>query len=334
MCRSDAGHPPHLQSSPTGTYGDSHQAAAQQQQPNLPDRIRRALNLDRCLSVFLLDWDDTLFPTTALVAQGPERIRDALSTIDSAVADLLTSTLDVPNSQVVILTNANLSWVRHAVESFMPKVRSLFEKHALFAEESQLRLISAHRDRAELPQEGSAAYEDAIRRSKSVAVQSIAARLQALAAKQSAQSVQVIGVGDQPHDLAAAHVLGSLLSAEECFVKTVMMKLKPTGVELSRQLAALSRSLPKLMSCARSFHQSMHAAPAQAASHAMPQKARQQALPARDVLRDVPTPTKNMLSSGRTDAPDSPSIEESSNNAVGLDKLTAGDVRMTVACAC
>jgi len=255
MCRTGASPSAHTQCSPNETYEDSHaKAAAKQQQPNLPE-CNAELNLKDSMSVFLFDWDDTLFPTTALTSLGPEHLREALKTVDTIVAELLAS-LASPRSCVVILTNANLSWVHHAAENFLPKVKALFG-----APDSQILLISAHRDRAQLPEQGSPAYHEAVRRSKSEAVRPLATVVEKVARESQAQSLQVIGIGDQPHDLAAAHALrGLMCDIKESFVKTVLMKRMPTGTELARQLGTLCRSLPMLLTIARSFHQSMHQA--------------------------------------------------------------------------
>lgn len=251
MCRSGAGEQTPSQASATRTCKDSQAEAAAQYEPNLP-RSRKELNLDRSLSVFLLDWDDTLFPTTALTSFGPEAIEDVVEAIDTVVAEIIESLLATAGSRVIILTNANLSWVHHCAETFMPKVNAL-----LRAEDSQLTLMSAHRDRAEFPESDTAAYEDAVRKSKSEAVRPLATALQQLAAESQIQSLQVVGVGDQPHDHAAAHALRGLMCLEESFVKTVAMKPMPTAMELSRQLGTLCKSLPTLSKAARSSHQSM-----------------------------------------------------------------------------
>jgi len=262
MCRSGAAEQTALQASATHAHAEASAA-----------RTRKELNLDQSLSVFLLDWDDTLFPTTALTSLGPEAIEDVVEGIDTVVAEIIESLLATPGSRVVILTNANLSWVHHCAETFMPKVNALMS-----AEDSQLTLMSAHRDRAEFSDWDTVAYEDAVRKSKSEAVRPLAAALQQLVTETQAQSLQVVGVGDQPHDLAAAHALRGLIGLEESFVKTVAMKPQPTAMELARQLGTLCKSLPTLLKANRSSHQSMcrtstppKQVPTPCRAHAVPQ---------------------------------------------------------------
>lgn len=221
------------------------------------------LNLSRSLSVFLFDWDDTLFPTSALSALGPERLSDALKAIDSIAAELLTALLALPNSRVVILTNARHSWVQHAAKHFTPKVYALLSSQAESG--PLISVISAHRSRSEFADQ--VCYEEAMRISKCEAIRPLSAALRCIVKELEAESFQVFSAGDQPHDLAAGHALRGLISSEDCacsrsFVKTIATKIMPTGEELAKQLGVLCRSLPKCASVARNIHLSMCPAPA------------------------------------------------------------------------
>lgn len=254
MCRFGDPHQTHTQCA-TEPRNECDFQTPTQVKPNLP-RPSTELDLSRSLSVFLFDWDDTLFPTTALASLGPERLGEALNAVDTIVAELLTAVLATPTSRVVILTNARSSWVHHAVQNFMPNVHTLLGAH----QDGQLLLLSAHRDRSQFTDAGS--YEEAMRSSKCEAVRSLSTALRPVVDELQAQSFQVISVGDQPHDLVAAHALWGLMFSEECgfeqsFVKTIAMKPMPTGVELAKQLGTLCKALPKLLNAARSFHQSM-----------------------------------------------------------------------------
>lgn len=292
MCRLDATHQTHVQDSQSEKC-DTAVVAATKQEPNLPDS-NIALNPNHTLSVFLLDWDDTLCPTTALTALGPERLSEALKVIDNVVAELLSAALAFPRSRVIILTNATLSWVYHSAESFLPKVNDIIR-----AQDSQLTLMSAKS--ADLPEVGSPAYEEVVRRAKSDAVRPLSASLQELVSEWQVESLQVIAFGDQPHDLAAAHTLRGLMCVEESFIKTVLMKPQPTIIELGRQLGILCRSMPRLRSSARSFHQSMYQVRTPSSPQCGPVEA--PAAPAmgkaetedvvRNVIASIPTPLKN-----------------------------------------
>jgi len=273
-----------------------YEAAAQPKQPNLPGSSAQ-VNLSHTLSVFLFDWDDTLFPTSALTSHGPDVMREALNAVDTAAAELLRDVLSIPRSCVVILTNANTSWVYHSAETFLPQVNSLLRAH--LDTDGKLSLISAHRDRKSLPEIGTAAYEEVVRRSKSEAVQPLAVALDQVFRESQSLVLQVIGVGDQVHDLAAAHALQGLMRAEDSFVKTVLMKPLPGGMELARQLHSLCRSVPKFLTVARSFHQSMQAkftpsgSQATPTQHAAANDERTSPLTSA-VLAGIPTPAKNV----------------------------------------
>lgn len=224
-------------------------------------RLKAGLDLSCSLSVFLFDWDDTLFPTTAVRSLGPEVLGDVLKTIDTVVAGLLSALLAIPNSRIVILTNARISWVQHAAENFLPNVHALLSA----GDESGPFILvrSAHRERSQFA--CAAAYEEAMRCSKSEAVWPLSRVLQQVARELEVQFCQVFSVGDQAHDLEAGHTLHDLLCSvdmgrapfQQSFIKTVAMKTMPTGVELAKQLSTLGKALPKLSVTARSFHQSM-----------------------------------------------------------------------------
>lgn len=268
MCRSDVTiHQTVVPCSPQTSNESQEVKAPAQGEPKLPE-TRKALDLSRSLSVFLLDWDDTLFPTTALSSLGPELLDEALKAVDTTVAELLSAVLAIPNGRLIILTNANITWVYHSAATFLPKVDAL-----LRAQEGRVLLISAHREKSQLPEVGTPAYDDAIRRGKSERVRPLAATLRQVLKESQAQSLQVISIGDQPHDLAAGHALRNMIcsapasiAAEESFVKTVLMKPRPAGMELVKQLDTLCRSLKMLVSMPRSIHQCMSPAPERVAA--------------------------------------------------------------------
>lgn len=285
MCRQDNSH---QISSQCATKTElSAEAAAQIIKPNLPSPSTE-VNLSRSLSVFLFDWDDTLFPTTALTHWGPERLSEALKAVDSIAANLLAAVLATPNSRLIILTNARTSWVQHAASNFMPKLNAL-----LAARNNEVLLISAYRDRSDFSEASTEAYEQAVRSAKSEAVRPLSIAMRRVVEEMQAESFQVISVGDQPHDLMAAHALRHLMSSEhhESFVKTIAMKPMPTGPELANELSTMRKSLPKLLSVGRNFHQLMH----------QPQRAPAARAPVAEVQA---TPTPEEVKPPQTNAPD------------------------------
>lgn len=233
---------------------DGEQAAIEK--PNLPRPVNQTteLDLDNSFSIFLFDWDDSFFPTSELVTLGPERLREALDWVNCLVMLLLEAAVATPQSRVVILTNASLEWVHRGARDFLPGVASMLKDPA-----SRVSLVSAHHPRSERPDPVTdlAAYEAAVARWKIEAVHPLAVEFQEALEHSRARTLQVVSIGDSPHDLEAAHALSGMLRSEESFVKTVLMKSKPTGSELVGQLRALKQAFVPLTRLARSVHQSM-----------------------------------------------------------------------------
>mmetsp|Transcript_14772 Transcript_14772/g.44520 ORF Transcript_14772/g.44520 Transcript_14772/m.44520 type:complete len:363 (+) Transcript_14772:92-1180(+) len=213
------------------------------------------LNLSDCLSIFIFDWDDTLFPTSALVANGPEKLSPAFQLIDQLAAQLLGAALAMPLSHVMLLTSANLNWVYQSARDFLPRVSRLLEAPA-----ENMHVVSAHRPRHEGGAAGGSAQAHEAARRKLEVVRTRAEGLQALIAELGVSAFQAISLGDSPYDLEAAHELARLLRAEASYVKTVAMMPRPRESELYGQLRALSKALEPLSTRARSSHQSMHQA--------------------------------------------------------------------------
>jgi len=227
---------------------------AAQPEPHSHMRVTRPTDLDyhNSFTTFIVDWDDTLFPTSALQALGPETLRDAFTHLDSLVEQLLMTMLSVPCSYVVLLTNANLTWVFHAADEFMPKVSKLLREPP-----KNFELISAHRSRSDLPEVGTPEYIAAVQTWKREAIRPLSVSIQELIDDANAATCQVISVGDSPHDLEAAHALSTLLRCDQRLVKTVQMKPRPNHAELFGQLRAFSKALPTLAKLGRSLHQTM-----------------------------------------------------------------------------
>lgn len=232
-------------------------AAAIDCKPNspIPKETYAALNLESSLSVFIFDWDDTLFPTTALQALGPESLSDVLKEVDTIASELLAQVLETPRSQLVILTNAKISWVQYAAEAFMPKLNEL-----LAAQQGRVLLISAHRERSEFAEGDVAGYTEAVRGAKREAVRPLADAL--WHAADASETFQVMSIGDQPHDLVAGHALREMMIAssrwnQPALVKTIAMKPMPSAQELAKELTLLRKSLPSILLVNRSTHQSM-----------------------------------------------------------------------------
>jgi hypothetical protein len=218
---------------------------------------KEKIDLKTCFSVFVFDWDDTLFPTSALIAMGPKKMKTVLEAIDTLVYRLLTSCLAVPNSHVMVLSSANIDWIYHSSREFLPQVSPLFTQAP-----SNLSIVSAHRKSMRCSGADDHVDPASVMAWKVETACSRVPLLCSLMADMNVRAVQVIGLGDGPQDLEATRELAGALQASlsdfPSFLKTVAMKPKPLDVELSGELRKLVASLDKLVRAPRSFHQSMH----------------------------------------------------------------------------
>lgn len=211
------------------------------------------LSPHECLSVVVFDWDDTLFPTSALTAFGPQKLGDTFLWVDSLVSSLLEASLAIPQSQVMILTNARSGWVQHAALRFLPKVNALLAEQA-----SDLSVVSAYVPREERAKPDGDADPAEAMLWKRDAIGAKAPQFQEAIRDLNARAFQVMSIGDSPYDLEAAYVLAKSLQAEESYVKTVWMKPRPSPAELVRQLGALRHKFMPMLRAPRPFHQNMH----------------------------------------------------------------------------
>jgi len=272
------------------------------------------LDLGECLSVVLVDWDDTLLPSSDLKvdatlstptaccpsghtlrcfvngsgqlpcfcdscgakpAHGAKMFgcrlcnydscircanragRRALSTIDDRAAAVLESMCAMPNSHVTLLTNASLEWLWGSAEAFLPKVHGIFSS-------KRLSVVSA-RD-AQPPRGGQVPGNGggSVASWKAQAVGDIALDVQRAIELQQPDRLQVLSIGDMPHDIEAGHRLASLLAgscARDVLVKTVLMEQAPSVARLAEELSALRDILPSIVSHSEDMASRMSARP-------------------------------------------------------------------------
>lgn len=220
-------------------------------------------------TIFLVDWDDTLLPTSALQGQcAPnETMQSMMADIDGAATQVLEAALSVRGSDVTLLTNACLDWVWTSSKSHLPQVHTILRS-------GRVSVVSAHRPLPPCPvgQAGETQAEREIRQAqhtkssvewKDAKVRGPLARrlrgrlerTQKQFARQQAPTsdlpaFQVVAIGDATHDLEAGKTLGQLLKSpatdEVAWVKTVQMKSAPNAPELLAQLQVLAQMLPAL----------------------------------------------------------------------------------------
>jgi len=211
------------------------------------------LDFKKCMPILIFDWDDTLFPTTSLRKLGPARLRPKLDMIDTCVAHLLRAAAAVPESRVFILTNANISWIYHASEEFLPRVHSF-----LLSPPQNFQVLSGHQPRESCPPAGTPEYEAEVKTWKKNVLQEQAPALQANLHTRGFTEVQVVSIGDSPHDLEAGALLATqYLQSSRQFVKLVRMHPAPTFEGVLLELRLLCAAFGPMLACPKSFHQVM-----------------------------------------------------------------------------
>jgi hypothetical protein len=221
-------------------------------------------------TVFLVDWDDTLLPTSPLQGHGAanETMKTMLADIDAAASQVLEAALAVPGADVTLLTNACLDWVWTSSRSHLPEVHKILRSGNVSVLSARPSCPAGTGGATEAEREArqaqhaksSVEWKDATVRGP------LARRLcgrwerkkremqrqqaPAPAPASDLPAFQVVTIGDSPHDLEAGKTLAQLLerpaTEEAVKVKTVQMQPAPTAPELLAQLRVLLRTLPAL----------------------------------------------------------------------------------------
>lgn len=242
-------------------------------------RVLEPIVVDRSRMIIIFDWDDTLFPTTALNDQGLnpgslEGVRfapfnkawdESVSRLQSGVARLLKTALDLAQDrgQVYIVTNSCEGWVEACTERYFPEAFPFLARVRVV---SARKHFSDHQIHKQQPLTTTFTAEDGLRW-KAFTFASLAAE----AAQTEVGDVRmrghedgdcdladeapaplpsnVISVGDSPIDHSAARLLHRFLpkSKEQSLVKTVRLMANPTLDQLGSQHRCLLSSLENIV---------------------------------------------------------------------------------------
>ena len=86
-------------------------------------------------SIFIFDWDDTLFPTSFLVKEGiikldvnklSKEIRFLFTTLENACINILNFAINKGN--VYIITNSSINWLTYSSDIYFPKLKTILDK--------------------------------------------------------------------------------------------------------------------------------------------------------------------------------------------------------------
>lgn len=187
----------------------------------------------------ILDWDDTICPSTYLASLGlrvddpgslPIALQRQLEQLELAVINIMKEALRF--GEVVVITNAEAGWVELSGRRFLPLV-------VKFLESSDIKIVSA---RTTFESD----FPDAPSSWKMAAFsQEVAAMFP------NDDELNVLVLGDSMSERDAAHALSSRLPNSR--VKTVKFVERPSIDQLMRQVQLVAQSLPDLASYASSF---------------------------------------------------------------------------------
>lgn len=180
-------------------------------------------------TIILLDWDDTLLPSTMLTSLGyrvdektalPAELAADLKGLEEDVVRLLDTCQQ--HGTVVIVTNAETGWVELSSERFMPTVIEAINERAI-------KIVSAR-----------SAYDGPFPNSpvdwKQTAFVSEVALL-----CDKAEAVNLVSIGDSLNERTAAHHVGG--HYESGSIKTVKFVERPDIDQIRRQLSLVASNL-------------------------------------------------------------------------------------------
>lgn len=187
----------------------------------------------------ILDWDDTICPSTHLSQLGmrvddagdlPAPLREQLAQLETAVINIMREALRFGN--VVVITNAEAGWVELSGRRFLPDVVDFIRVH-------DIKIVSARttfeRDFPDAPSSWKvAAFSQEVTHMFP-----------------DEDELNVLVLGDSMSERDAAHALGSRMPNSK--VKTVKFVERPSIDQLMRQVQLVAQSLPDLASYSSSF---------------------------------------------------------------------------------
>ena len=180
-------------------------------------------------SLFIFDWDDTLFPTSFLVKEGiideeslPEELNNNFNILEKIIINILN--FSVNKGDVYIITNSSMSWFKYSFDNYFPNLKHLLEK---------INIISA-RDEYEniYPGKNKLWKEKAFLNLRKYINTNLV--------------TNIICLGDSVIELEAGKILGSKLN--ESFVKKIKFKENPEIEDLIKQLNLIADKIEYIYS--------------------------------------------------------------------------------------
>ena len=185
--------------------------------------------LSASVTLLLLDWDDTLFCTSALRTCSLEPGCSELLRLEDSIKSFLRTCKML--GETVVITNAQHTWVESCIMAYLPGLTQEFR---------HVRVLSA-RDRyeARFPHDPVAWKCETFAELK----------------ENSSQIANLIAVGDQQAEMTAVTALAKAYRTS--YVKTVRLIQQPTVEELIKQLNLIRNKLPKIVGLVRHINITM-----------------------------------------------------------------------------
>jgi len=201
--------------------------------PDEEEKLLAGLLSDHTL--ILLDWDDTIFPSTWAVANGlrmqnglmtelPPDIRATLESCAASAHEALLAALAV--GTVVVVTNAQKGWVELSAKHFMPTVAELMARHGV-------RVVSA-RSEYESKAASGAPVDPIVWKE-----QAFHNELQNFAAERGL--LNAVSIGDSTCERDA--LLSKASACRHARIKSIKLPDKPSAAELATTLKLLAQAL-------------------------------------------------------------------------------------------
>ncbi len=233
-------------------------------------------------TMFFLDWDDTLLPTTHLrsascitssggiVGVPPPSLQVQLLALEREVCDLLASLQEQPNAVVCIVTNASAGWVQSSAAEFMPAVAAAVKSRQIRVRNARTAVGTTHgtsakvkgsgvlnpaRWKADVFWEELAPLRWSTPGSPSPAPSPQDFRVDAESLQEQPvfkhcepQPVRIVSIGDSQWERTAASVVGR----QGDVVVTVKLAANPSCAALRQQLRRIRQAATQLRSAKQS----------------------------------------------------------------------------------
>lgn len=187
-------------------------------------------------TIFLYDWDDTLFCTSYLFPNGihdDESIRSALKLIDkmTILQELVYNLLfmSINKGKVYIVTNSSPGWVQKCIRKFYPKLQTLM---------NSITVISARGKFSQM-------YPEDMQMWKILTFEEIAEEYD------SNLVSNIICMGDDDIEMEACELM--VHKFREAVIKTIKFKEKPSFNELKKTLKLVCGEFKKIYTSIKSL---------------------------------------------------------------------------------